>query len=380
MNCGYLFRSHTGTFLSGLLGLLGLLGFLALAGCDFGSPIKGGGGTEGEGLSGTLVDGGGSPVVGALVRAYPANDSASTAAFSLGRAGATEEVHRASATAVDSALTNAVGGFRLKRLSAGTYNLAASVRRGDTTLTVFIPGVVYAGGKQDLGIDTLRVSGSASLQVLTESDVLVGALCEIPGSPYRAVSDSSGICVFDELPQGTFVMRVSHNGYQATVSSGSAVNAGENSNCGSVTLLTNGLGVHVPADWALENVQGLSFYLPPDLLRTSESYGLDSWFVSYSSQTVRLEISAGTPSNLTPPAPLPPEYYEERIPWGSSRAAILITYKATSSASFGALLRMETTGSLDAYTGTHFSASCETREDCQRIAQMLRTVRPALTP
>jgi hypothetical protein len=137
---------------------------------------------------------------------------------------------------VDSALTSTDGVFRLTHLAPGTYNLAASVRRGDTTLTVFLQGIVYGGDGKNLGVDTLLPAGSAALQVYTEAGLLVGAACSVPGSPYRAVSDSLAICMFRELPQGKFVMKVSYDGYPTMVSGESYVYPGEHTNCGAVAM------------------------------------------------------------------------------------------------------------------------------------------------
>jgi hypothetical protein len=218
-------------FLIGLIALSALL----VAGCDFGSPIKGGGGTEGEGLSGNLVDAGGSPVVNAWVRAYPAGDSSVPLARAAAPlfAGATAAT---TATAVDSARTDAQGAFRLRHLSPGTYNLAASIRRDDTTLMWFLQGVIYDGGKASIGTDTLRASGSAGLQVWAGDELLIGATCFVPGSPFRTVSDGDGNCLFEELPQGNYVFLVTHPDFTITPSSNSEVHAGLHSICGAVDL------------------------------------------------------------------------------------------------------------------------------------------------
>jgi hypothetical protein len=236
--------------LSGLSAWIVILAFpmlLVLASCDFGTPIHGGGGTEGEGLSGTLLDEGGFPAGGAWIRAYPADSTViawgKAAANGTngtngtnGASGASRAVTDGPSPAVDSARSNAAGGFRLKRLPAGAYNLAATVRRGDTTFTVFIPGIVYGGGRQYLGLDTLLPAGSASLQVYTDAGLAVGASCSVPGSPYHAVSDSLGLCMFNELPQGTFFLRVSYEGYSTMVTSESYVNSEEHTPCGAVAL------------------------------------------------------------------------------------------------------------------------------------------------
>ena len=179
------------------LGAFALLGLLASSGCDFGS----GGGTEGVGISGTLLRPDGSPAAGAKVLAFATND--------LGNALARATASKIAPVALDSATTDARGMFRFTRLNPGTYNLAPPMEIGDSALGWFRTEVAYAGGRVDLGKDTLRLSGSVGLQVLAQDHVLPGATCFVPGSPYRATTDEQGTCILG-LPPGTY--RIARNG------------------------------------------------------------------------------------------------------------------------------------------------------------------------
>jgi len=119
------------------------LGLLAAAGCDLEPPNRSGGGTEGVGLSGMLLLPDGSPAVGARVYAYALNDYR----IGLAKAGGTSA---GDPVARDSAVSDVHGAFALDRLDPGTYNLEG-LRAGDTALGWFTSGVVYDGGKKDLG-------------------------------------------------------------------------------------------------------------------------------------------------------------------------------------------------------------------------------------
>jgi hypothetical protein len=164
----------------------GLACILLLQAC-----IVGGGGTGGEGLTGTLVDAKGAPVAGAKVGVYS-------------QAGG--------AVAVDSMLTDAEGKFRFSALAAGRYNVAASVRRHDTTLAAFVRGVDIAE-KLDLGDRALSPSGNLEVAVRSgEGEPLSGAQCAVAASPYVDVSDSGGTCNLEGLAPGFYQVGIIGDG------------------------------------------------------------------------------------------------------------------------------------------------------------------------
>jgi hypothetical protein len=145
--------------------------------------ILGGGGTGGEGLSGIVVDQAGTPVSGATVGAYTSSGTSKTA------------------------VTDAAGRFRISGLNAGSYNLAASHRIGDSTYARFVRGIEVSSqsGSGDLEEIILLPTGKLTLKVQAyEGDPIVGARCAVEASPYITVSDSSGTCAFDEIAPGSY--------------------------------------------------------------------------------------------------------------------------------------------------------------------------------
>lgn len=186
-----------------------------LAACNMGTPIinANGGGTDVEGLSGTLVDEGGMPVAGAQVRVLAADADALTK---------TARATDVPDAAVDSAETDAAGNFHFTGLSGGSYNLeAVIVRSDDTTLGLFLRGILIADDTSgvDIGTDTMRVTGSIRIDLHTEDgNPLENASCLIPGTTFEAVSGDGGTCDFTAIPPGTFRIEVSHPHLQASVS------------------------------------------------------------------------------------------------------------------------------------------------------------------
>jgi hypothetical protein len=354
--------------------LYGFLGLLILGGCDFGSPIKGGGGTEGEGLTGLIVDEGGSPVVGAWVRAYSADDSS----VALAKAAQAAMAAAAWAMPLDSAQTNGAGRFLLKNLAAGTYNLSASVRRGDTTFSIFIRGVVYGGGRQDLGTDTLRVAAEASLQIYAEDEPLRGAVCFVPGSPYRAVTDAWGSCVLAGLAPGTLKISVYHPDYEISRSDSTGISAGEQANCGTLELT-------IPAGWKVVRVGGYDIGLPPDMDSLQTFYGLDSWGAVYENAALYLAMDGGFTPPLSRPTHYPAYIHEDLILKGIG-AAVRLSYNLPDSVTAGVIAgsRHEATlQNLRFFAGlepvspsprARFQVYCTSGTACQTAKRILRTI------
>ena len=117
-----------------------LFALAGLGSCNFGTAP---GGTEGEGLTGILLDTHEKGAANIRVRVYPNNP-------------ATLAKGTAAAPHADSTVTNSSGRFEFKNLVPGTkYNLAASFTRGDTVFSLFIRDILYAGGRQDIGSNAL---------------------------------------------------------------------------------------------------------------------------------------------------------------------------------------------------------------------------------
>jgi hypothetical protein len=177
--------------------LAGLAAFVLMVSCDMGTPPQAnGGGTEVEGV---IVDQHGKPAANIWVRVYP------DTSLSLAKG---SEANAAFQAIRDSARTNASGAFRLPNLPSGTYNLVASLRRNDTTMTLFRRSIVVSGNL-NLGTDTLRVAGSLTLNVSLQGSSIGGAVCQIPGSPFLTVSDLAGLCTLTGLPPGVYQVSVS---------------------------------------------------------------------------------------------------------------------------------------------------------------------------
>jgi hypothetical protein len=197
-----------------LAALLGVPGLLFLNSC-LGSPT--GGGTGVEGVTGTLVDPAGAPVAGAWVKIFTPSDSSSGAVLAKTGMDASRTVTDAGAAyAPDSVQTSASGKFRFLGVANGTYNVSASAQRGDTALSLLLRGVIV-NGNTVLGIDTLRVSGSITMQVQSGSTAVQGAQCFIPGTPYAGVSNAQGQCVLAGIPPGTFELVISYQGHAVGV-------------------------------------------------------------------------------------------------------------------------------------------------------------------
>ena len=206
-----------------LLSTVFLVGFLGLSACNFGTAP---GGTEGEGLTGILVDTHNRGTANIHVRVYPDNPA-------VLHKGAAEVAHS------DSTTTNSLGRFEFKNLVAGThYNLAASLSRGDTVYSLFIRDILYAGGRQDIGNKALAISGSISLRVLTGASTVTGSIvCRIAGSPFQGAVNDSGLCILTGLPPGIFQIEVLNPDFHIALSDALTVIQGTLTNGGSLELV-----------------------------------------------------------------------------------------------------------------------------------------------
>jgi hypothetical protein len=199
----------------------GALSLALLASCQFGSPTTGGG-TEGEGVVGTLVDPSGAPLAGVWVKAYPLASPAAAA--------------KTSAVTADSALTNAHGTFIFPGLGGGNYNLVAVTTEAGTTYALFLEGVIVtAGTGLNLGTDTVKVAGSLTFQVLNGGIAVEGAHCYITSSPWSTVSDSSGTCSVTGLPPGSLQFSVSHPSLPGIIAHFVSITSGNETQGGVVT-------------------------------------------------------------------------------------------------------------------------------------------------
>jgi hypothetical protein len=180
--------------------LSALFAALALQAC-----IIGGGGTGGEGLKGTLVDVQGMPVAGARVEVYSKSGGG---------------------VAAKSTVTDANGRFEFSGLPDGRYNVAASAQRQNTTLALFVRDV-EAGENQDVGERELEVAGGLSLSVRGGSgEVVSGARCAVPASPYAAVSDIAGTCSLEGMAPGSYQVDIIRAGLDTTSTDSLEVESG----------------------------------------------------------------------------------------------------------------------------------------------------------
>ena len=204
--------------------LLPALALLLAAGCDF-SPITNVG-TEVEGLTGTLVTESGRPASGAWVRVHPVSPTM------LARAATTS----ITTAATDSVRTGATGAFQFKDLPNGLYNLSASVRRGDTTLALFLASL-HIVGDTNIGTDTLYRSGTIILQTRADGLSVPGAVCAIGDSPWLTFSDTSGMCILQGVAPGVYRITVSHPTYLKTITTDITVVTGDSVGAPSINMI-----------------------------------------------------------------------------------------------------------------------------------------------
>lgn len=166
----------------GLMG--GVLAATLGIGCD-GSATQT---TTGKGISGTLVDIHGKPVAEAKVKAWPASNGPN----GLGQNA--DSVHAATA------MTDPQGRYSLANLEVGVYNIYGEKNDG----TVLIPRVKYLEADQSLGTDTLKPSGSISGKVLSDGNGLGPVFCYLQGSSLVAITDSNGVFLLENVPEGEY--------------------------------------------------------------------------------------------------------------------------------------------------------------------------------
>jgi hypothetical protein len=235
-----------------LASVLALL--LAFGGCDLGGAptpedpnLAGGGGTEVDGISGTVVDLQGRSVANARVQVFPE----ATSGLAKGFAGYAA-IH-------DSARTNAKGEYLVDSLPAGTYALLARTVRNDTVLIVLVRGIVHDGGRRNLGEITLEPAGKISIKVQSEGNAVIDAQCTITGlDDYKAVSSVNGTCVLSGLPAGSFRVTIVHPLLGSAETGAIVVQPGTTTNGGQVEL-EGGPGAEIDtlvAHWDFEDNAG----------------------------------------------------------------------------------------------------------------------------
>ena len=348
---------------------------LVLHGCDFGSGPTGSG-TEGNGLTGILVDGHGTAIAGAKVRVYPG------AASRLAK-GAVALVAK-----VDSTTTGKNGSFRFANLPDGLYNLEASITRHDTLFSVFIPDIDFVK-KLDLGKKALQVSGSLRVQIRDSVNApIVGASCSISGTSWKATSSSSGECTLQGVAPGEYRVQVNVNGV-ATTTDAVTVVEGQTTSAGTLNVTSGGEGNFIPANWVRTSLRGYVYYVPPELILQWEGTGDDSWDAQYRSASITLQMGSGMVGPLDRPDSFP-EYSEAS--WvmdtltsgGFTYGALLIRYRIPESMSeyygTGFIAGLQVYGSSPAMVigsgpDMLFRAVCATRADQAIATRILRSVR-----
>ncbi len=200
------FRSTVGILALGLgSAVLALLG-----GCE-GSATQT---TTGQGLYGTLVDAHGTPVPGAHVKAWPANQAPNSVS---------KRLDSVNAVAVE---TDRDGKYSLRNLDVGVYNIYGETDPGQAA--ILIPKVKYLEVAQDLGTDTLKAPGAISGKAVdAETDKGIGLVfCYLQGSTYVAVTDSAGNYSLSGVPEGSYRMNYFSEGFETAIDSPVVVASG----------------------------------------------------------------------------------------------------------------------------------------------------------
>jgi hypothetical protein len=202
--------TRSGTFRM-IRGLLAALGLFSLISCMLDGRTAGRGSeVENEvGVYGVLVDGSGDPVSGAKVKA-------ATASLGVGKRSADP----------DSVLTDKNGKYRFAKLAKGEYDVFGDF--GSGALVVLIPRVDVAGPAEprNLGTDTMRAPGRIRGRLLLAGKGMAEVLCFVPGTSFLAISDDSGGCILDRIPQGRYTVRYSLAGFSIASDSGVQVLSG----------------------------------------------------------------------------------------------------------------------------------------------------------
>ncbi len=205
---------------------------LLLIGCNF---LSSGGGTEGEGLSGQTVTPDGKPAANVLMRVFYAD---TTGDKDLNKNQDQASGKDDSNAAVDSVLTDSKGRFRFSNLKDGLYNVEGTQEKGDGNRVVLISGV-HLKGNLDLGVDTLRASGTILIRAQSDGVPLEGTDCYVPGTSYIAISDDSGTCAITGVPPGIFQVRLRHEGLVSRTSGYLQVQSGVITNMGTLVLVAD---------------------------------------------------------------------------------------------------------------------------------------------
>lgn len=199
-----------------LLTSLLLLATLVAAGCDL-RPLPGGvQGPRFDGVSqtipfitGQLVDGSGSPVEGATVRAY-------VAPYRI------EGLSTETAASVETT-TDARGAFRLESPPLGSVAVEARMR-GQKALRTGV--AVSTGASVEIGTLALQPTGRLAGKVVGASDLL-GTDVFIPGTDYLAKAGADGSYLIQDVPAGTYQLAAVRSHFRPRVLDGVTVRAGE---------------------------------------------------------------------------------------------------------------------------------------------------------
>ncbi len=114
-------------------------------------------------------------------------------------------------TPIAATATNLEGAYAFSGLPAGRYDLYALLIDGQDTLYAFRPDITYARDSLDLGVDTLRLPGSAGGVVRVEGMTPKGIMAYIPGTSYSAITDSAGVFLISNIPQGKYEIAFMHS-------------------------------------------------------------------------------------------------------------------------------------------------------------------------
>jgi hypothetical protein len=168
-----------------------------------------------QGLVGVLVDPGGLPLKGAVVKASLETEEPLLKSAKLVLSGA------------DSVLTDSAGMFVFSSLSKGTYNIQCNYNVGK--LVAFIKAAKYAGPGtlNELKTETMHAPGKISGKVFFGEGDSNGILCYVPGTSYFALSIDSGNFTLAEIPPGNYTLAFRKTGFKIAMDTGIVVKSGE---------------------------------------------------------------------------------------------------------------------------------------------------------
>ncbi|MEO6667092.1 MAG: FG-GAP-like repeat-containing protein [Nitrospiria bacterium] len=127
------------------------------------------------------------------------------------------------------ATTDGSGQFRISNVPAGEYLLICRHTAADGTLYAFLRVVeAHAGTITDIGIEQItptgRIQGVATLDGQTNH---TGILVYVPGTSMQSRTDSRGVFLIRNIPEGTYELRLERNGYVPTTLGGITVTSRE---------------------------------------------------------------------------------------------------------------------------------------------------------